>query len=431
MVRASDSGGHNMARPRARREQVRRQRDIVLAAAAVALFFKVLMAFRTYGSGDISHWTDFSNGVRAAGPVGIYGLTWPGSFYNHPPLIGYFLEFVNGLEHVGVPLRATIRIASSLADVATALIVFELLRRRATLSVATWSGALIGLSPVLFTVSGFHGNTDPIFTMLTLLSVLLLADRERPALAGVAMALALGVKIVPVVAVPALLVYALMRGRRTFLRYAIAFAAIFILTWGPALALQGKNVIKDVIGYDGSALRQWGLVQIGHWFGDPWWSTFLIGPGRFIVLAVCCGVPAYFVWRRPSVLAPAVGLSLVAFLMLSPAFGVQYTVWPMAGAYLIGFGSATLYNLSAGWMTFAIYNAWNGGLPWYRGHSVRYTDNQVSIGLLAWAALVLITIEGLRVLIKQSRRPDDELPEVRFLPWPTSRSASVRSPAHR
>ena len=400
MVRTAGSRRSSAALRRGRGQDVRRARYVVLGVAAAALFFKVLMAFRTYGSGDISHWTDFSDGVRQAGPVGIYGLTWPGSFYNHPPLIGYFLELVNGLEHLGIPLRATIRIASSLADVATALIVFELLRRRGTLRVAVWSGVLIGVSPVLFTVSGFHGNTDPIFTMLTVLSVLLLADRERPVLAGIAMGLALGVKIVPVVAVPALLVYAAMKGRRTFVRYAAGLGATFVITWGPAMAKQGGNVIRDVIGYDGSDLRQWGLVQIGHWFGDPWWSTFLIGPGRFVVLILCCVVPAYFVWRRPSVLAPAVGLSLVAFLMLSPAFGVQYTVWPVAGAYLIGFGSATLYNLSAGWMTFAIYNAWNGGLPWYRGHPVAYTDNQVAIGLLAWVALVLLTVQGVLILIR-------------------------------
>ncbi|SDP39193.1 Dolichyl-phosphate-mannose-protein mannosyltransferase [Nakamurella panacisegetis] len=419
MVRADGSRRTDVSVRRAGDKETRRARYTVLGIAGLALLFKVLMAFRTWGSGDISHWTDFSNGVREAGPIGVYGLTWPGSFYNHPPVIGYLLELVNGLEHLGLPLRATIRIVSSLADVATSLIIFELLRRRGTVRLAMWSGLLVGVSPVLFTVSGFHGNTDPVFTMLTMLSLLLLTDRDRPALAGIAMGLAVGVKIVPVVAVPALLVYAAMTGRRTFVRYVAGLGATFVITWGPALALQGKNVIKDVVGYNGSSLRQWGLVQIGHWFGDPWWSEFLIGPGRFLVLVLCCGLPAYFVWRRPSVVAPAVGLSLVAFLMLSPAFGVQYTVWPVAGAYLIGFGSATFYNLSAGWMTFAIYNAWNGGLPWYRGHSLKYSDNQVAIGLLAWVALVLLCVEGLRTLTGRLRTPADGPPAVTFLPRPS------------
>ena len=378
--------------------RVGRARALVLAAAAVALVLKVWIAVRTYGTGDVGRWQQFADGVRAAGPVGVYGLTWPSSFYNHPPAIGYFLEFVNGMQHLGVHSGTTIRTASSLADVATALIVFELLRRRGPLRTAAWSGILVGVSPVLFMVSGYHGNTDPIFTMFTLLSVLLLADRDRPVLAGMAMGLALGVKIVPVVAVPALLVYAASRGSRTFWRYTAGLAGVFVLTWGPALALQGRHVIDDVIGYQGSALRQWGLIQIAHWLGDPGWETFLVGPGRFVVLALCCGVPAYFVWRRPGVLAPAVGLSLVGFLLLSPAFGVQYAVWPVAGAYLIGFTSATLYNLSAGVMLFVIYNRWSDGLPWNIAHANKFTPTEVILGMIAWTALLVVAVVGIRVM---------------------------------
>ncbi len=384
--------------------RVRRCRQLVIGFAVVALVFKVMMAFQTYGTGDIGHWRDFSTGVRQAGPIGVYGLSWPTSFYNHPPLIGYFLEIVNGLQHLGIKLQSTIRTASSLADVVTAVVVFELLRRRGSLKIATWSGVLVGVSPVLFTVSGFHGNTDPIFTMLTLLSVYLLADRDRPVMAGVAMALALGIKIVPVVAVPALLIYALSRGTRTFWQYAAGLGVVFAITWGPTLVLQGGNVFTDVIGYKGVDLRQWGLVQIGHWLGDPAWTTFLAGPGRFVVLLLCCAVPAYFVWRRPSTLAAAVGLALVGFLVLSPAFGIQYTVWPLAGAYLIRFGTATAYNLAAGWMTIAIYNAWNRGLPWNIGHSTRYTSGQVDVGIIAWAALLAVAVQGMVLLVSKTRR---------------------------
>lgn len=378
--------------------RISRARRVVLAAALIALTFKVLLAVRTYGTGDVGRWQDFADGVRSAGPVGVYGLTWPGSFYNHPPAIGYFLEFVNGVQHLGIGLGTTIRTTSSMADVATALIVFELLSRRGRLRRAVLSGVLVAVSPVLFTVSGFHGNTDPIFTMLTLLSVWLLADKKLPVAAGMAMGLALGVKIVPVVAVPALLVYAASRGAGTFWRYAGGLGGIFLLTWGPALAVQGKQVITDVVGYKGSDLRQWGLVQIAHWLGDPAWESFLIGPGRFIVLAVCCLLPAYVVWRRPTVLPAAVGLSLAGFLLLSPAFGMQYAVWPLAGVYLINLAYATIYNLTAGAMLIAIYNRWSGGLPWDRAHASPYNHTEVVLGIMAWAALLLITITGIRSL---------------------------------
>ncbi|MET3806174.1 hypothetical protein ABIB25_003183 [Nakamurella sp. UYEF19] len=382
-----------------------RARVWVAVAAGLAFLLKVMLAFRTYGTGDIGRWQVFADGVRSSGPVGVYALTWPSAFYNHPPAIGYFLQFVNGMQDLGVSLGATIRVTASLADVVTAFVVFELLRRRTTLVRAMSSGVLVAVSPVLFTVSGYHGNTDPIFTMLTLLSVWLLADRDRPLLAGMSMGLALGVKIIPIVAVPALLVYAATLGARTFWRYAVGGALVFAITWGPALVLQGHNVIANVIGYKGSDLRQWGLIQIGHWLGDPWWATFLIGPGRFVVLVLCCAGPAYLVWRRPWVLPGAVGLSLVGFLLLSPAFGVQYAVWPLAGAYLIGFASATAYNMSAGLMLVAIYNRWSHGLPWDRAQASKYTPTEVFYGMLAWVALLWVAVVGVRTMLT-SERPE-------------------------
>ena len=114
-------------------------------------------------------------------------------------------------------------------------------------------------------------------------------------------------------------------------------------------------------------------------------------------------MPAYFVWRNPALLPPAVGLSLVGFLLLSPAFGVQYAVWPLAGAYLIGFTSATLYNLTAGAMLVAIYNRWSGGLPWDHARASKYTVTEVLIGMVAWAALLLVAVIGIRMMISMVR----------------------------
>lgn len=380
--------------------QVSRGRYVVLGASGIALVLKVLMAFRTYGTSDVGRWQAFADGVKSSGPVGVYGLSWPDLLYNHPPVIGYLLELVNAVGHLGVSVGAAIRVLASCTDVISAMVVFEVLRRRGTVAVAIVSGVLVGVSPVLFLVSGFHGNTDTIFCMLTIVSLWLLADREMPVLAGATMALALGVKIVPIVAVPALLVYAASRGTRTFWRFGVAGAVVFGLFWGPAMALQGRNVIAHVIFYTGSDLRQWGLPQIGHWFGDPAWSTYLAGPGRFVVLVLCL-LPALAVLRHPDRLAPAVGLSLSAFLLLSPAFGVQYAAWPAAVSYLIGLSTATLYNLAAGTMLFLIYNRWSGGLPWTMAHrhASAFTNTEVAVGIVAWCALLLVVVAGARRLL--------------------------------
>ena len=189
-------------------------RRLILRVALVVLCVKLVVTVTTFGTNDIKHWSDFAAAVARVGPIRIYGMPHVGSYYNHPPLMGYFLEVVNFNRHLGIPLRVTIRGVASIADVATALIVFELVRRRRSLFNATACGLVVAISPVLFTISAFHGNTDPIFTMFALLSVYLLADRNSPILSGAAIALAMGVKVVPVVAVPCLLVFAASRGRR-------------------------------------------------------------------------------------------------------------------------------------------------------------------------------------------------------------------------
>ncbi len=375
----------------------RRHRLVVVAVAAAALAVKLVVAARTFGTSDIKHWTDFVNGVAAHGPVGVYAVDFPRSFYNHPPLIGYFLEFVRFAANHGLSIQFTLRAVSSLADVASAVLLYELLARRRAPSEALLGAVLLAASPVLFDISGFHGNTDPIFLMFVLLSVHLLADRDRPGLAGAAIALAIGVKIVPVVVVPVLLVWAVTRGRRTTIRFAVGFAVAFLFTWGPALVLQGHNVRSHVLGYAGDGVSQWGISQLGHWLGDPAWLDVASGSGRFAIVAVCSCVPAVLVWRRPAVVAEGAGLALVAFLFLSTAFGTQYTVWGLA-AYLFSVRLATVYNLAAGALVATIYTHWAGGLPWHEADWHSFTRGEVAAGIGVWAVLGALVVTGTRTL---------------------------------
>jgi 4-amino-4-deoxy-L-arabinose transferase-like glycosyltransferase len=383
-----------------REQQVGRHRRWVLALALIALGLKLVIAARTYGTNDIRHWTNFVNGVAERGPVGIYGITFERSFYNHPPLIGYFLQLVDFGRHYGVSIGFSIRSVASLADVGSALLVFEILRRRRSLREATWAAALVAVSPVLFIISGFHGNTDPIFVLFTLLALHLLADRGKPLPAGLSMGVAIGIKIVPVVAVPALLVLALLQGRRSLLRFGAGFTAAVAISWLPALIAHAQPVREHVLGYAGSGISQWGLIQIGHWFDDPGWADFLTGAGRFPVVLLCALAPAALVWRRPAMAAEAVGLSLVSFLFLSPAFGCQYLVWAMAATYLLNFGWATVYNLGAGLVLFKIYTRWAHGFPWNHADYWGLVGIELVGALLLWGCLGILAALGVRRILR-------------------------------
>ena len=341
-----------------------RARATVLLIALLFLVSKLVIAAMTYGTNDVSYWIDFARGVGLKGPVGVYGIDFRHAVYNHPPLVGYFLGAANALTNIGIPINFTIRAVSSTADVASAVLVFELLRTRRSLTVATLSGILVAASPVLFLVSGFHGNTDPIFAMLVLLSCFLLVNKRMDLIGGGVLALALGIKLVPVVVLPTLFVYLLRRDRRGLVRAVVGFTAVFLVSWGPALLQEWQPLMQNVIGYSGISRRQWGLVQLGNWATNQDMINFLTGPGKMLSVAACALLPAALLWRRSDRVLEALGLSLVGLLVLSPAFGVQYLVWALAAAFLVDFWGAIAYNILGGLLLFNIYDDWSDGIPW-------------------------------------------------------------------
>ena len=236
---------------------VRRWRLAVLFAGLVALTLKLTIAAHTWGTTDVFLWKSFADSVRVNGPVGIYGQHFD-LVYNHAPLSGWMLVVINALtDHSGLSFPFLIRVPASVADVATGLLVFEFVRRRRPVREAAIAAILTVLSPILIIVSGFHGNTDPVFVMLAILSAYLLAVRGQAVLGGLAFGLALSVKLVPVVVVPTLVVLLLRAGRRTAVRYLAGVAAIMLPLWLPVVLTRWTEFNRDVLGYAGVPLRQW------------------------------------------------------------------------------------------------------------------------------------------------------------------------------
>lgn len=173
---------------------------------------KLVISMTTRGTQDIGTWIGFAQGVNQQGPAGIYGIDFGklnGTLYNHPPLVGYYLEALNKLSQWGAPLGVTLRVVSSAADVISGVLVFEILRRRTPRLRSTMSGIAVAASPVLFLISGYHGNNDPLLMMLVLLGCFLIIDKQMAGLGGVALGLAIGIKLVPIVVLPTIAVYLL------------------------------------------------------------------------------------------------------------------------------------------------------------------------------------------------------------------------------
>jgi hypothetical protein len=377
-------------------DPVVRRRRLILLIALIAFACKLLMAATTFGTRDFWHWADFVAAIRSRGPVGIYAVHFDTSLYNHPPGISYLLELVRFGEDNGISVNFSIRALASLADVGTAVVVFELLRVKRSLDVASFAAGAVALSPILFIISGFHGNTDPIFVFFILLGLYLLTERNLAVPAGISLAIALSVKIVPVVVIGVLVLVAWRRGRAALLKFGAGFVATMAVIWLPALIGQPAGVGKNVLGYAGSGVSQWGLTQIGHWFGDPFWSRFLTGSGRFPLVLICAAVPAALYWWNRLDATEAVALALIGFLFLTPAFGTQYAAWGVAASYLLSIRWATLYNLGAGLLLFWVYTRWDGGLPWDFAHTWGMAKPEVVGALFVWASLGIIAVQTLR-----------------------------------
>jgi 4-amino-4-deoxy-L-arabinose transferase-like glycosyltransferase len=386
-----------------------------LLAALLACAGKLWLASHTFGTGDVRTFRHFAVVVHKLGVADVYAHGfYGGMLYNHPPVTGVWLSLAGVAGHAGVSFPLFIRIPAITADVGTALLVYAMMRRRAGVRRALASSVMVSASPVLLMVSGYHGNTDTVFVFLTLLAVWLLADLRRPGPAGIAFALALGVKIVPVVVLPALLVVALTQGRRNLRNFALGFAGVSLAVWGPAAWYQWAGLRHNVFGYAGGTADWWGLSALVRALSDHPADLLaaLHGPGRFAVVALCAGTGALLAYRTPGRLPGVAGLTLGLFLCLCTASATQYLAWAAAGLFLVEFWTATLYGLTAGVCLVLSYTRGCGD-PWcviglHAGVRLSFPHGWE---LAAWCCLFLAVAVGLRLMAAGPR----ELPPTRPL----------------
>ncbi|MEU8509603.1 hypothetical protein AB0C40_33935 [Streptomyces brevispora] len=376
---------------------VRRARAVVLAVAAVGLLTRVIIAANTPGPADVRIFAGFAKALTVYGPIRIYEQPLPGlPVYNHPPLAGWMLLGLNSLSELGMSFATLIRSPASIADFFCALLVFEIVRRRATLGKAVLCGVGVAASPVLIATSGYHGNTDEVAIMFALAAAHLLADRKSPLAAGVAAALSISVKFIPVVVVPALFVAALRGGRPVLVRFAAGFGALFALVWGPVLVTVPQHLKQNVLEYAGGSYRLWGLVRFADVLGLPdSVITFMQGGGHFLFVLVCVAAGVWLAWLRPAQLPGVVGVTLGLLLLLSTASGLQYLTWGAAGTFVLGFWEGLAYSCAVGLTAILGYSG---------SSAVRWSEPVMHMGAAGWVVLAAGLATGVRRIL--ATRPD-------------------------
>jgi hypothetical protein len=162
-------------------------------------------------------------------------------------------------------VRTTIKLPASVADLAIALAVAWLLRDRPRVAIA--AALAIVFVPVTWFVSAWWGQFESIYALLGLLAAAA-ALSGRPALAGVALGLAVATKPQ---ALPFLLPFAawiLARfGAGGLLRAAVGAAGALVVAWLPFLPAGGHLAyLRNVAAYQDGVFA---VMSLRAW--NPWW----------------------------------------------------------------------------------------------------------------------------------------------------------------
>src|SRR5882762_11014615 len=161
---------------------------LVIFSIGLATLLKLYLAATTTGTLDVAGFTDQLEKIRAFGGIGVYYVR--GAFnnpFNHPPFMIHLLKLLGFLsDSTGISFRFWLRLLPSLADIGSLIVIWMMPVTLTSQRLGWGSLLLLALSPTSIIISGYHGNTDPIFIFFVLLAIFLLEARQQTLLAGFA-----------------------------------------------------------------------------------------------------------------------------------------------------------------------------------------------------------------------------------------------------
>lgn len=382
--------------------------EIAAAAAIVAsgTALRVILALCSRGTNDIDSWEYFARQAQRHGAVWMYEHV---PLWNHPPLMAAMGAGLRTLAaSLGWGFAPAFKLAPIAGDVLAQLLVFAVwLGRTGEPRVALRALAVFSLSLDAILVSGYHGNTDPLVGALVL-AACVAGDRRRYFWAGLLLAAAVNVKLIPLLLVPLL---AAQAGRREVMRFA-AGAALGAIPFLPVLWHAGSAFARNALAYR-SNFDNWGIPLL---IRTPWHVARKLGmeglaeammgvkgayvaAAPYVVIGAVLVMTAWCRWGSGRALSiyERTALGLALFLVLTPGFGVQYTaiVGPVLLAASLGWGFwwATL----AGLFVASVYASfWTGRWPLHSEFTGNFPIPAAAVGVAAWALLALFVVATLR-----------------------------------
>ncbi len=317
--------------------------------------------------------------------------------FNHPPFMIHALPALLWMaEKTGLGFSFMIRLPAILADAGSLWIVTRLFDQRREEGAIRLGLLLLALSPALILVSGFHGNTDAVVMFFVLLAVWLTERESRGWVAGAAFGAALCVKILPVILLPAFVLYR-SSWRRRF-EFLVAIATVILTLWAPYVYTNLPGVIHQVFGYK-SIYGDWGMAWMVYRLfphASPSLHDAFAAWGAYVLIGVIAA-GAVIVNRRaekPSLYAQC-GASLFLFLAAANGFGVQYLAWLAPWIVGVMFLPVAFFTVASGVFLLLTYNYWSGGMPWFLADANYIGDFSPHLDYfetLCWVSVIILAV---------------------------------------
>ena len=352
------------------------------------------------GSNDMVTWTEFASFIRQHGIWQAYRSI---PEFNHPPLMGLLSAALLQLSlwsHIA--FRVLWKLPPLVADLCALRLLWGYFMPRGKL----WAAAAIALfscNPISISVTAFHGNTDSLCAVLALYAALL-HGRGKPLLAGLALAAAINVKLIPVILAPGFLF--LCSNRRAALRFLVGFS-LGCVPLAVACLVVPHEFYVNALRYN-SELERWGLEAWGLEAESEYPRLFQLltvkyrrigGNVILVVATVLAALGRSARWDMVRVGA----VVLAAFLFLAPGFGVQYLVWlvPLLAAASLRY--SVWWGLFGGAFALLDYHSFLTDEWPLRSYHSRINHTVGLVGLCAWAVLGIFLCREMVALLREQR----------------------------
>jgi hypothetical protein len=365
---------------------------------AVGVVARLALLVMSKGSNDAFIWEDFAHKIREHGVGWMYVHAHA---FNHPPIMGYWAGASLAAAAVsGLRFAVLFKLPAVLADMGSALLLAHIWRERGGDDDGWKAFALYGVSLTSILVSSYHCSTDAVCAFFCLLCAYAICHK-RPLGAGLALAAALNVKLIPLVLVaPAL---STNRSFRAFLLFGSGLA-VGLVPFIPFLLEHRAEFLRNTTDY-APLVDRWGVCYLASEsaanpsFG-PSAARFLdwyVRSGRYGLLAGIGLVSAYSFLRRKLDAYELFSVCLCIFLVLAPGFGVQYTIHLCPVLFAVNLGRGTRFSLLAGAFIGLIYLSWlDVRYPWTSHFDTLHPMPTPLVGLVAWGYTAWLAYRILR-----------------------------------